>query len=104
MKIGLKQKLNYLDKSSYVLPRCTLETESIDIVTETKYHSLIIDDNLKWNYQIKSVQNEMSKAFGLLKYAKKYLPLSTLKDLYEFIVEPNVSYCCSFEITVDLLS
>ena len=30
-----------------------------------------------------------------LKYAKKYVPLATLKDIYKDIVEPNFNYCCS---------
>ena len=30
-----------------------------------------------------------------MKYAKKYVPLASLKDLYKGIVEPNFNYCCS---------
>jgi len=30
-----------------------------------------------------------------LKYAKKYVPLATLNDMYKGTVEPNFNYCCS---------
>ena len=30
-----------------------------------------------------------------MKYAKKYVPTATLKDIYKGIVEPNFNYCCS---------
>ena len=29
-----------------------------------------------------------------MKYGKKYVPLATLKDMYNGIVEPNFNYCC----------
>ena len=31
----------------------------------------------------------------MLKYAKKYLPLDTLKNMYTSIAEPHFGNCCS---------
>ena len=42
------------------------------------------------------MQAKISRALGFLKYAKKYVPLATLKDIYKGIGEPNFNYCCSF--------
>ena len=30
----------------------------------------------------------------MLRYAKQYLPLSTVKTMYKSLVEPYCSYCC----------
>ena len=67
MIIGLKQKLNHLERSSYVIPRSNLEKASIDIVTETKYHSLIIDDNLRTSVESHS-HKELRIFFAIISW------------------------------------
>ena len=95
MIVGSKQILSHMKQSYSAIPRFYLETEDIDLVNQTRYLGLIIDANLKWDSQIKSVQIKISRALCFLKYAKKCVPLSTLKDMYRGIVEPNFNYCCS---------
>ena len=87
--------LCHMEQSYSAIPRFYLETEDIDLVNQARYLGLIIDDNLKWDCQIKSMQIKVSRALGVLKYAKKYVPLTTLKGMYKGIVEPNFNYCCS---------
>ena len=55
----------------------------------------MIDDNLKWDSQIKNIQTKILRALGLLKYAKRYIPTSTLNDMYKGVVEPHLNYCRS---------
>ena len=55
----------------------------------------MIDDNLKWESNVKCTQRKISGAIGLLKYAKHYLQEDTLRNLYLSIVQPHFSYCCS---------
>ena len=55
----------------------------------------MIDDNLKWDSQIKNIQTKISRTLGLLKYTKRCVPTSTLNDMYKGIVEPHLNYCCS---------
>ena len=55
----------------------------------------MIDDNLRWYSQIKNMQTKISRALGLMKYAKQYVLLATLNNMCEGIVEPNFNYCCS---------
>ena len=95
MIIGSKQKLSHMKQSYSALPRFHFETEDIDLVNQTRYLGLIIDDNLKWDSQIKRIQIKISWALAILKYAKKYVPLTTLKNIYKGIVGPNFNYCCS---------
>ena len=95
MIVGSKQELSPMKQSYSAIPRFYLETEDTDLVNQTRYLCVKIDDNLKWNSQIKSIQNKISSALGFLKYAKKYVPLSILKDMDKGIVEPSFNYCCS---------
>lgn len=55
----------------------------------------MIDDNLKWYSHIKNIQAKISRDLGLLKYAKRYVALSTLKNMYKGIVEPHLNNCCT---------
>ena len=55
----------------------------------------MIDHNLKWDSQTKNIQGKVSWALGLLKYAKRYVPLGTLDSMYKGILEPHFNYCCS---------
>ena len=95
MIIGSNQKLSHYKQSYSAIQRFYLETEDIDLINQTRYLGLIIDDNLKLDSQIKSIQIKISRALGFLKYAKKYAPFATLKDMYKGIVESNFNYCCS---------
>ena len=40
-------------------------------------------------------QKKISKAIGLLKYAKHYVPEDTLRNMYLSIVQPHFRYCIS---------
>ena len=62
---------------------------------ETKYLVVMIDKNLKWESQVNILQKKISRALGLLKYAKKFVKEEMLRNMYLSIVEPHLSYCCS---------
>ena len=55
----------------------------------------MIDDNLKWESNVVCTQKKISRAIGLLKYAKHYVQEDTLRNMYLSIVQPHFSYCCS---------
>ena len=83
MTIGSKQKLSQIKKSSSVNPSFNERNDDIGFVNETKYLGIMIDDNLNWDSQIKNIQTKISRALGLLKYAERYVPISTLNDMYK---------------------
>ena len=58
------------------VPHFQVNGNDIDLVKETKYLGLMIDDNLKWESNVKCTQKKISRAIGLLgflKYAKHYV-------------------------------
>ena len=82
MIIGSKQNPCHMKKSSSVIPSFNIETEDTDLVKQTKYLGLMIDDNLRWDSQVKNKHTKISQAFALLKYAKQYVSLATLNNMY----------------------
>ena len=67
----------------------------LDVVQNVKYLGVQVDGSLDWKDQIKATSSKVSKALGLLKHGKNFLPASSLRSLYLSIVEPHFRYCCS---------
>ena len=95
MIIGSSQKLRKIDTPMVPIAHFQVNGNDIDLVKETKYLGLMIDDNLKWESNVISTQKKISRAIGLLKYAKHYVQEDTLRNMYLSIVQPHFSYCCS---------
>ena len=93
--IGSSQKLRKIDTPMVSIPHFQVNGKDIDLLKETKYLGLMIDDNLKWESNVVYIQKKISRAIGLLKYAKHYVQEDTLRNMYLSIVQPNFSYCCS---------
>ena len=94
MIIGSKPKIKNLNNPS-TLPSFRVRGEEIDLINETKYLGVVIDNCLTWESHICAVQKKISRAIGLLKYARNFVQTDTLINLYRSIIEPHFSYCCS---------
>ena len=68
---------------------------TIKNVKETNYRSLQIDRHLTWKTHVDTISRKVSRALGVLKHAKKFLPQNILKNLYISIIEPHSRYCSS---------
>ena len=55
----------------------------------------MIDNCLIWESHISALQKKISRAIGLLKYARNFVQTGTLINLYRSIIEPNFTFCCS---------
>ena len=94
MLITTKQKKKCLMASNQAF-QPSIREEHIEVICNTKYLGVQIDENLTWKNQIKSVTEKACRAIGFLKYAKHFLPETIVKTLYTSIVEPHFQYCCS---------
>ena len=94
MIIGSAQKVGQMKRASEITLCFQVNGNEIDIVHETKYLGVMLDEKLKWDNQAKFLQKKVSQALGLLKYAKQFVHESALRNMYLRIVEPNLSYCC----------
>jgi len=59
-----------------------IREEHIEVICNSKYLGVEIDENLTWKNQIKSVTEKVSRAIGFLKYAKHILPEAIVKTLH----------------------
>ena len=54
-----------------------------------------LDQHLIWDEHVRFVCAKVSRALGILTYAKKLLPQETLSHIYRGKVEPYFRYCSS---------
>ena len=63
------------------LPSFRVWCEEIDLINETEYGGVVIDNCLTWDSHISAVQKKISRAIGLLKYARNLAQTGTLMNI-----------------------
>ena len=69
-----------------------IEGTTLDIVHETKFLGIIVDNCLNWKAHTSYLHKKLSKSIGILSRARKFLNLPTLKQLYFSFLFPYLSY------------
>ena len=64
----------------------------LKIVKETTFLGIIVDNTLTWKAHAVHVSKKISKSFGILLRALKFLNTDTLKQLYFSFLFPYLSY------------
>ena len=72
-----------------------LHDTNIQNAKETKYFGLQIDRHLTWKKLAVAISRKVSRAIGVMKQAKQFLPQNILKILYRSIVEPHFRHYSS---------
>ena len=73
----------------------TVNNTIIDKVNSTKFLGVVIDSNLTWADHINLIALKISKSVGILSKLKHSLPRKILRTLYQTLILPHLSYCCS---------
>ena len=83
MVISTKQKLAVLKSQTDQL-NLHIHDKDHDGVQSIKYLGVHIDNTLDWKKHTQEVSKKTSRSLGLITYAKRFLPLASLKNLYTF--------------------
>ena len=95
MIIGTNRKLHQSNSGELIQAHFKISGEAIEQKTSVKYLGVILDNQMKWKDHINLVSSKVSRAIGMIKYAKKVLPTNLVEMLYLGLVEPHFRYCCS---------
>ena len=82
-----KQILNSSDINIFI------NNSLITRVQEDKFLGIIIHENLSWKPHISAVCDKVFNVIGVLCKSRRFLPLNTLKSLYNFLFLPYINYC-----------
>jgi hypothetical protein len=69
-----------------------IDGTTLDVVTETKFLGIMVDNGLTWKSHANYLHKKLSKSIGILSRARKFLNLPTLKQLYFSFLFPYLSY------------
>ena len=87
MIIGSRGKLKCLASFDSVKPRFNIENDDIKMAEDTKYLGVQVDQQLKWSSLLASLTSKISRGIGILRYSKRYVPASTVKQMYKSLVD-----------------
>ena len=92
-----------IDKINYMIfrpknkndngPDMLINNIQISQVNKAKLLGVIIDNKLSWSEHTKHVIQKVSKGIGIIIKARKHFNQETLKNLYNTMVLPYISYC-----------
>ena len=104
MVIGAKAKLKEVNEFN-VNAKGTL----LKRVYVTKCLGLLIDDELRWTEQVNKIISTIQAKLGMLRRVKPYVPIDSMKMLYNAFVLPHFDYCSQiwsnrFQMHTDKLS
>ena len=66
---------------------------SVEQVEEFDFLGLTINSNLNWTSHINKISTKISRAIGIINKLKHFLPLHTLKTIYNTLVSPHIYFC-----------
>ena len=67
--------------------RLNINKNSIEQVNEFRYLGVILDNKLTWKQHLNYLQTKLSQASGMFYKHRSYLPLHTLKLIYNSLVD-----------------
>ena len=99
---AIKLSLN-IDKTNFMLfmpksfshytDHIVINQTRIQVVKETKFLGVIIDNKLKWSAHITYISKKIFKGIGIILKARKVFNMETLLSMYHTCVYPYLSYC-----------
>ena len=93
--IGGRKKLKNINNSETQNLQIVIDQEPVSKIKHTKYLRIVVDQFLNWEEHISALIKKIPKEIRILRYGKRYLPLTTVKSMYRSVVEPHFRFCCS---------
>ena len=81
--IGSRKRVKDIQQTSAMKPSLVIHDEVISMVEHTKYLEVHVDQYLSWDVYIAEVIKKISRALGMIRHAKQYLPISILHTMYK---------------------
>ena len=81
--MGSQPNLKKISDKKVELPTFVIDDSQIKIVEKAKYLGVQLDQHLVWDELVSYVRTKVSRALGILKYAKKLLLQETLSHTIE---------------------
>ena len=92
--IGSQNKMRALNQWKTTMPSIYVGDDKVSPITSIKYLGVQVDEYLNWEEHVLTVTKKVSRGIGVLRLAKRYLPLETVQIMYRSLIEPYLRFCC----------
>ena len=75
MIISNRPKLQNICNSDGIYPKFAIDDEVVPMINEAKYLGIQNDKTLSWKEHINIIASKIPRGIGMLRYAKRYVPL-----------------------------
>ena len=89
--LALNRNIETQDDDEFLNNIC-LNGQILEEVDHANYLGVIIDNKLKWNFHIDSINLKLSKGTGLLAKIRHFVPSDVLRSLYFSFINPYIDY------------
>ena len=86
--IGSRSKIRALNQSNTTMPSIYIGDDKVSSITSIKYLGVHVVQYLNWEGHLLTIINKVSRGIGMLRLAKRYLPLETVQMMYRSLIEP----------------
>ena len=73
-------------------PKLVIKNQIIEQVNNFNFLGIILDSNLNWKAHTESIGKKISKTIGIMNRLKHYLPMYTLKTIYNSLINSRLNY------------
>ena len=94
MIIGTNRRLHESNSGELIEAHFKISGEAIEQKTSVKYLGVILDNQMKWKDHVYLISSKVSRATGILKYARTYTCTQT-RTRHARIRAPNYATPCS---------
>ena len=75
-----------------IIPTLTINSETIEYVSEFNFLGLTIDEHLNWKPHIQKISNKIARTLGIMCRLTNFLPTHILRVLYNSLILPHLQY------------
>ena len=98
--IGSRPNIQKIEKQAEAKPSFEIGDQKINMITDTKYLLVQIDDKLSKDRHIEQVKAKGLRALGLIKHANRFPSMVDLQKMYRGIVEAHFTFVARFGVVV----
>ena len=92
--IGSRNKLRIFNQSNTTMPSIYIGDDKLSPIASIKDLGVQVDQYLNWEGHLLTIINKVSRGIGMLRLAKRFLPLETVQMMYRSLIEPCFRFCC----------
>ena len=74
------------------IPRLMINNTLIEQVTEFNFLGLTVNEYMNWNSHTQKIANKISRTLGVMNRLKRYLPLSSMKLMYDSLILSHLQF------------